>query len=165
MDRMRNRSRLAALVLIASATFAAAGCGGGGGGDEKAAPAEAGQPAPNELDGIYRWTLSKEDARASESESESPAHLSTFPWIFTMTLKDGKWTLRHTEAGQASTDVTADPYSVQGNRISFDWREVGEILIFTFSVEDDGDLHLEPVEPMNAGDQFVWATHPWTKID
>src|SRR5512134_385939 len=103
---MKNRSRLAALVLTASATFAAAGCGGGGGGEDKAAPAGAQQAAPNELDGIYRWTLTRKDALASESEDESPAHLDTFPWIFTMTLKDGNWTLRHTEAGQASTDVT-----------------------------------------------------------
>jgi hypothetical protein len=164
MDRIKNRSRLAALVLIASATFVAAGCSDGGA-EDKAAPVEAQEAARNELDGIYRWTLSKEDARASESESESPAHLATFPWIFTMTLKDGKWTLRHSEAGQASTDVTAAPYSVQGNRITFDWREEGQILIFTFSVEDEGDLHLQPVDPMNAGDQFVWATHPWTKIE
>lgn len=155
----RNRSRLVALVLVVSAAFAATGCGG----EDKAAPAQ--EAAPNELDGIYRWTLTKEDALASESEGESPAHLATFPWIFTMTLKNGKWTLRHTEAGQAYTDVTADPYSVQGKRISFDWREVGQILIFTFSVEDGGDLYLQPVDPMNAGDQFVWATHPWTKID
>lgn len=162
MDRTRNRRRLAALVLIAGAAFAATGCGGDGG-EDKATPAQ--EAAPNELDGIYRWRLTKEDALASESENKSPTHLDTFPWIFTMTLKDGNWTLRHTEAGQASTDVTADPYSVQGNRISFDWRDEGAILIFTFSVEDDGDLHLQPVDPMNAGDQFVWATHPWTKID
>jgi TRAP-type C4-dicarboxylate transport system substrate-binding protein len=126
--------------------------------------AAAGAATPNELHGIYRWTLTKEDALASESEGKSPEHLATFPWTFTMTLKDGKWTLRHTEAGQASTDGP-DPYSVQGNRISFDWRRVGAILIFTFSVEDEGDLHLQPVDPMDAGDQFVWATHPWTKID
>jgi len=163
MDRTNNRRRLAALVLIASAAFAATGCGGDGSGEDKATPAQ--EAAPNELDGIYRWTLTKEDARASESEDQSPAHLDTFPWIFTMTLKDGNWTLRHTEAGEASTDVTADPYSVHGNRISFDWREVGAILIFAFSVEGEGDLHLQPVDPMDAGDQFVWATHPWTKID
>ena len=113
----RNRSRLVALVLVVSAAFAATGCGG----EDKAAPAQ--EAAPNELDGIYRWTLTKEDTLASESEATSPAHLDTFPRIFTMTLKNGKWTLRHTEAGQASTDATADPYSVQGKRISFDWRE------------------------------------------
>jgi TRAP-type C4-dicarboxylate transport system substrate-binding protein len=36
MDGMRNRSRLAALVLAAIVAFAAAGCGGGGAGDDKA---------------------------------------------------------------------------------------------------------------------------------
>ena len=122
------------------------------------------EAAPSELDGVYRWTLTKEDALASKSESRSPAHLDTFPWIFTMTLKDGKWTLRH-RGRPGFTDVTADPYSVQGDRISFNWRRVGQILVFTFSVEDEGDLQLQPVDPMNAGDQFVWATHPWTKID
>jgi TRAP-type transport system periplasmic protein len=118
--------------------------------------------APADLNGIYRWTITKEDVVASKTEDKSPEHLATFPWIFTMTLDDGKWTLSHREAGQPYTDG-ADTYTLKGDRLSFTWD--GNVLIFTVAVDGKGNLHLRPVQPMNAGDQFVWTTHPWTKID
>jgi hypothetical protein len=118
----------------------------------------------SDLNGIYRWTITREDALASETEGKSPEHLATFPWVFTMTLEDGTWKLTHTEAGQPYTDSPGDSYSIQGDRISFDWGAEGTIITFTISAHEDGDLDLRPVEPMGAGEQFVWATHPWTKI-
>jgi hypothetical protein len=39
-----------------------------------------------------------------------------------------------------------------------------QLVTFTFSLDGKGNLHMRPVEPMNAGDQFVWATHVWTRI-
>jgi len=80
-----------------------------------------------------------------------------------MTLKDGTWTLTHREAGQPSTDGSAT-YTLESNRIAFTWPELGTVLTFTFSVDDKGNLDVRPVKPMDAGDQFVWATHAWTKI-
>jgi hypothetical protein len=118
--------------------------------------------APADLNGIYRWTITKDDALASTTEDKSPEHLATFPWMFTMTLDDGKWTLSHREAGQPYTDG-ADTYTLKGDRLSFTWD--GNVLTFTVAVDGKGNLHLRPVQPMNVGDQFVWATHPWTKID
>jgi hypothetical protein len=56
-------------------------------------------------------------------------------------------------------------YTVSGNRIVFDWPRVGYALTFTFSMDHEGNLKVRPVEPMDAGDKFVWATHQWTKID
>jgi TRAP-type transport system periplasmic protein len=129
-----------------------------------AAPAAAQQQTPGDLNGTYRWTITKQDAFASKTEDKSPEHLATFPWMFTMTLDNGTWTLSHREAGQVFTDG-ADTYTFEGDRLSFTWPQEGTVLTFTFSVDDKGNLHLRPVEPMNAGDQFVWATHPWTKID
>jgi TRAP-type C4-dicarboxylate transport system substrate-binding protein len=121
------------------------------------------QAAGSDLDGTYRWTMTKQDALASKTEDKSPEHLAAFPWPFTMTLKDGTWTLFHRENGQPFTDGRAT-YTFSGDRISFMWPQEGTVLTFTFSVDGKGNLHLRPVEPMNAGDQFVWATHVWTKI-
>jgi len=131
-------------------------------------PGEAGGSAPKSLNGIYRWTLTGEDVLASTTEDKSAGHLATFPWIFTMTLQDGTWGLTHTEAGQPLTDAAGDMFAVAGDRISFVWPEgggAGYTITFTFSVDDQGGLHLRPVEPMNPGEVFVWTTHPWTKID
>jgi hypothetical protein len=129
-----------------------------------AAPAAAQQQAAGDLNGTYRWTITKQDVVASKTEDKSPEHLATFPWMFTMTLDDGTWTLSHREAGQPYTDG-ADTYALEGDRLSFTWPQEGTVLTFTFSVDDMGNLHMRPVEPMDAGDQFVWATHVWTKID
>jgi TRAP-type C4-dicarboxylate transport system substrate-binding protein len=127
-----------------------------------AAPAAAQQQASGDLNGTYRWTITKDDAVASATEDKSAEHLATFPLIFTMTLRDGKWTLSHREAGQPNSDG-ADTYSLNGGRLAFTWN--GNVLTFTIAVDGNGDLHLRPVQPMDAGDQFIWATHPWTKID
>jgi TRAP-type transport system periplasmic protein len=135
-----------------------AGCTGAA----PAAPAAAPQQAAGELSGTYRWTITKDDVAASKTEDKSPEHLATFPWMFTMTLDDGKWTLLHREAGQPSTEGPGT-YAVDGNRLSFTWD--GNVLTFMVAMDGKGSLHLRPVEPMEAGDQFVWATHPWTKID
>jgi TRAP-type transport system periplasmic protein len=126
-----------------------------------AAPAAAQQQAAGDLNGTYRWTITKEDALASNPEDKSAEHLATFPWMFTMTLDDGKWTLSHREAGQPYTDG-ADTYTLKGDRLLFTWD--GNVLTFAVAVDGKGNLHLRPVQPMDAGDQFVWATHPWTKI-
>jgi TRAP-type C4-dicarboxylate transport system substrate-binding protein len=118
--------------------------------------------APADLNGTYRWTITKQDVVASKTEDKSAEHLATFPWMFTMTLDNGKWTLSHREAGQPHTDG-ADTYTLKGDRLSVTWD--GNVLTFTVAVDGKGNLHLRPVQPMDAGDQFVWATHPWTKID
>jgi TRAP-type transport system periplasmic protein len=126
------------------------------------APAAAQQQALADLNGTYRWTITKQDALASKTEDTSPEHLAELPWTFTMTLKDGTWTLFHLENGKPWTDGPAT-YTLKGDRILFAWPP-GSGLTFIFSVDGKGNLHLRPVEPMDAGDQFVWATHVWTKI-
>jgi hypothetical protein len=69
----------------------------------------------------------------------------------------------HREAGKPYTDGPGT-YALDGDRLSFTWPD-GAVLTFTVTVDGKGNLHLRPVQPMDAGDQFVWATHPWTKID
>ncbi len=117
---------------------------------------------PADLNGTYRWTITKQDALASPTEGKSAEHLATFPWIFTATLKDGRWTLSHT-GGEVQTDSPGDSYSVQRDRITFHWTGNG-VFTFRYSVDGQGDLRLKPVLPMDPGSVFVWATHPWTKI-
>ena len=61
---------------------------------------------------------------ASTTEDKSPKHLATFPWVFTMTLDDGKWTLAHREAGQPYTEG-AGTYALDGDRLAFTWPQDG----------------------------------------
>jgi len=137
-----------------------AGCTGAA----PAASAVAQQQAAGDLSGTYRWTITKDDVAASTREDKSPEHLATFPWVFTMTLDGGKWTLFHRDAGQPITEG-AGTYALDGDRLSFTWPQEGSVLTFTVAVDGKGNLHLRPVQPMDAGDQFVWATHLWTRID
>ncbi len=119
--------------------------------------------SPSSLNGTYRWTITKQDALASPTEDKSTEHLATFPWIFTATLKDGKWTLSHT-GGEVQIDSPGDSYSVHGSRFTFNWSSEGVSLTFTYTRDDRGNLHLKPIPPTNPGDVFVWTTHPWLKI-
>jgi TRAP-type transport system periplasmic protein len=112
----------------------------------------------SQLDGVYRWTLTKKDVLEHGTESDKTADaLARFPIVVTMTLNDGAWQMgddRH----------YSGTYAVSGDRVVFDWPNVGAVLTFTFSVDDKGDLAVRPVKPMDAGDQFVWSTKVWTKI-
>jgi TRAP-type C4-dicarboxylate transport system substrate-binding protein len=108
--------------------------------------------APASLNGTYRYVITLDEARKAGMVDPE----ESYPWITTVTLKDG-----HMEDGPGEAGTT---YTVADDQITFYVPAWGYSLTFTFSV-DDGDLHLTPVLPMDPGDQFVWATHPWTKID
>jgi TRAP-type transport system periplasmic protein len=107
--------------------------------------------APAALDGTYRYVLTKEDAvRVGDPEADQ------FPYVATLKLHDGR-----VEGGCFGQGAT---YSVAGDRITFSSPEFGYDLTFTFSVDGQGGLHLEPVPPMDTGDAFQCAYKPWTKI-
>jgi TRAP-type C4-dicarboxylate transport system substrate-binding protein len=107
--------------------------------------------APVDLNGTYRYLLTKEDARKG-----GEADLSEYPSVVTVTLKDG-----HMDQGPGEPGTT---YTVEGDRITFDVPAWGYSLTFILSVDGKGNLHLTPVPPMDKGDQFVWSTKVWTKI-
>ena len=116
------------------------------------------------LDGTYGWTITAEDAMAHGLPGDKkPENLVTFPWVFTMTMNAGTWELRHRDADGESDDGGGS-YTVDGDQIAFDWQTEGYTQTYTYSVDDDGSLHLDPQPPINPGDQFVWATNPWEKI-
>jgi len=107
---------------------------------------------PADLNGVYRWTITKEEAR----KGGEPDWEEGFPMVATAILKDG-----HMDKGPGGPGTT---YSVAGDRITFDVPDFGYSLTFTFSVDGKGNLHLTPVPPMDKGDQFVWSRKVWTKI-
>ncbi len=96
-----------------------------------------------------------------DPERQAPQVLATYPSTFTMTMGDGTWHLRH-RAVDGDWDDGGGSYTVEGDQVVFDWH--GSLLTFTFTVDADGSLHLEPQPPMDPGDQFIWTTNPWTKI-
>jgi hypothetical protein len=91
-----------------------------------------------------------------EHEMGDPAD---YPSTNTVKLDDGNFSVRGTYGGFSGT------YVVQGNRITFEVPEFESANTFTYSLDDEGNLHLEPVQPMDPGDAFEFSVHPWTKID
>ncbi len=51
-----------------------------------------------------------------------------------------------------------------GNRIAFIWPAENSVLIFTFSRDRDGTLHLTPTPSVERGDRGVWSSAPWRRI-
>ncbi len=114
-------------------------------------PAEHAGTAPADLNGTYRYLLTKEDARKG-----GEANLDEFPSVTTVKLEDGQ-----VDGGCFGQGAT---YSVTGDRITFDAPEYGYSMTFTFSADDKGNLDLTPVLPMDKGDAFQCSYKAWTKI-
>jgi TRAP-type transport system periplasmic protein len=106
---------------------------------------------PSDLNGTYRWLLTQKDA-------DKVGDLDTgYPHVDTITLKDGRL-----KGGCFGVD--GGTYSVQGDRITFHSIEFDDYVTVSFSRDDQGNLHLEPVPPIDAGDAFECFYKPWTKI-
>jgi TRAP-type C4-dicarboxylate transport system substrate-binding protein len=118
-------------------------------------PAQAiGRESPaSTLNGTYRWILTLADARANGGPNPG----DTFPVVGTAVLADGTWKF-------GGADHDSGTYSIHGDRIRFVWPRVASVLVFTFTRNPDGTLHLKPVLPMDPGDQFVWSHKPWRRI-
>jgi TRAP-type C4-dicarboxylate transport system substrate-binding protein len=108
--------------------------------------------APAYLNGTYRWVLTQADAdKVGDTDTG-------YPSVSTVTLKDG-----HLEGGCFGSG--GGSYSVDDDRITFRSVEYGYDTTVTFSVDNQGNLHLTPVQPMDPGDAFTCFYKPWTKID
>jgi TRAP-type transport system periplasmic protein len=123
-----------------------AGCTG----KAPARPAASAGTVPADLNGVYRYTITKNDAIAAGAGDDPE-----YPATNTVWLQDGSF--------RASGGLRAT-YSVTGDRITFDIPDFGYSLTFTFSVDGKGNLHLTPVQPMDHGDAVLWSTKPWIKI-
>jgi TRAP-type C4-dicarboxylate transport system substrate-binding protein len=113
-------------------------------------PAASTGMVPADLNGVYRYTITKKDAIAAGAGGDPD-----YPATNTVWLQDGSL--------RASGGLRAT-YSVTGDRITFDVPEFGYSLTFTLSVDGKGNLHLTPVQPMDHGDAVLWSTKPWIKI-
>jgi TRAP-type C4-dicarboxylate transport system substrate-binding protein len=153
----RIRTLEASLPATAPLRIPAAGC------RPPAHRPAAGKPRPaNVINGTYRYIITKDDVRSHGAESDrNPAGLAQYPSCFSVTLRDGRWLM--TSCSGAS-DTSTGSYALAGNRVTFDWPDVGSRLTFTLSIGRDRTLRLEPVLPMEQGDQFVWSTEPWRRI-
>jgi len=107
--------------------------------------------SPRYLNGVYRYTITKQDAIAA-GEGDDPEYPLTQTWW----LENGSWTGSGGSVGN---------YWVNGDRISFEWTEPFEaVSVFTLTRDDDGNLTLEPAEPMDPGDAFLLSGTPRIKI-
>lgn len=149
----RTKALIAAIRRLAARTPAGptpappAGC--------SADPATArGRELPaSTLDGTYRWRLTEEGARAVGARPDDEDIGS----VVTMTLRNGRWQL-------GEDDFSSGTFSIKGKRLVFDWPTAGAVLTFDFERDESGTLDVEPVPPMDRGDQFVWASAPWRRV-
>lgn len=108
-----------------------------------------------ELNGTYRYVLTKEDARKA-----GDPELNLYPHTNTWVLEDGHFEVTGDFGGFSGS------YSVDGNRITFAAVDFDNTTTFTFTVDDEGNIDLDPVPPIDAGDAFETGSHTvWTKID
>jgi hypothetical protein len=114
-------------------------------------PADTSATAPVDLNGTYRYVLTKEDAR-----KVGDPEVNEFPSVITLKLQDGE-----VDGGCFGQGAT---YSVTGDRITFDTPQYGYSMTFTFSADGEGNLRLTPVPPMDKGDAFQCSYKAWTKI-
>ncbi len=108
--------------------------------------------ATSKLDGTYRSVLTKADAIRSGENPDLPV----VGEVSERTLRAGQW-----QIGEGPNRGT---YEVIGNRIRFIWPSENSVLIFTFSRDRDGTLHLTPATSVERGDRFVWSAKPWRRI-
>ena len=108
---------------------------------------------PSVLNGTYRWELTAADARANGQNPEP----SGTPMIGTAVLRNGTWQF----SGSSNDRGT---YAIRGDRIRFDWPNTGSVLVFAYTRDGNGTLHLKPVLPMDPGDQFVSSYKAWRRI-
>jgi hypothetical protein len=120
---------------------------------------EAAPAVDSKFDGTYTWTLSKDDA--AQDPNGKPEDLASYPWVFTVELRDGR-SKTHITYGDGEPDQEyRATYDVSGDRITFHNSEGDEA--FTVVQDADGTLHLTAIQPMNSGDAFVNTTKPWVK--
>jgi TRAP-type C4-dicarboxylate transport system substrate-binding protein len=114
---------------------------------------------PSFLDGSYRWRITRAGALRRGGDPKDPS-IGT---IGGMTLRGGRWALG-VPGSSTGTPTDHGTFKVAGNRLAFNWPQVGYTLTFTFTRRADGTLDVTPVLPMDVGDRVVWSSAPWTRI-
>jgi C4-dicarboxylate-binding protein DctP len=112
--------------------------------------------SPSLFDGTYRWLITRAESIEYWHSPPRPGG-DSFPIVGTMILDKGTWQM-------VGLDNDHGTYTIRGDRVRFDWPRVASVLVFTFTRDGDGTLHLRPVLPMDRGDQFIWSYKPWHRI-
>ena len=157
MRGMRRRSEMVRFALAVLATMLVTGCAGGGPAatdTASAAGTAGGALTAADLNGTYRFEITEEEARAAGMVDPE----DTYPLIDTVTLDNG-------ELEGGCFGAAGGTYAVEGNRITFHSIEYNYDSTVTFTMDDDGSLHLTPVPPMDPGDAWQCFSQVWTKIE
>jgi TRAP-type C4-dicarboxylate transport system substrate-binding protein len=113
--------------------------------------------SPSILNGTYHIRATIQDELKFGPPASDPENLHA--GVETRVLRNGRFRWAVGEpSGPHGT------YSIRGNRITFGDGPDGKPEWFVFSLDRDGRLHLEPVLPMDPGDQWVTAGEPWQRV-
>lgn len=112
------------------------------------------------LDGVYRWTLTAEEAKRA-GWPEDPRY--PFPHVFTMTLRAGRWEHNVRDAIRAA-DYGGGSYQVEADLLRLAWDDGGATMSFRFTADADGNLTLKPEPGTSIEDAFVIASQRWDRI-
>jgi TRAP-type C4-dicarboxylate transport system substrate-binding protein len=123
---------------------------------------EPSQAGTLDLSGTYRWTLTQDDARSLGTHSAE--EIATYPQVLTAVLTDRVWSLDVVDSvGERwSADGT---YVAEEDLVTFDWPAERLHLEFSLKETEDGSLEFDPVGPMVPGDEFVWSSQTWQRLD
>jgi TRAP-type C4-dicarboxylate transport system substrate-binding protein len=149
----KTRALIAAIRDLKAETPARTSARAPSGCAREAAVSHGRQRSASTVNGTYRWRLTEDGARRVGVKPDDEDIGSSV----TMTLRDGGWLLGEDESYSGN-------YSVSGNRLIFDWPSAAAVLTFTFERHDNGSLDVEPVLPMDRGDQFVWSSATWRRV-
>jgi TRAP-type C4-dicarboxylate transport system substrate-binding protein len=111
---------------------------------------------PGFLDGTYRWQVTRAGAIKRGAGPDS----NDIGAIGAITLRDGEWQLGPSSGPEADSGT----FRVINRYLVFDWPRVASVLTFRFERLRDGTLLLDPVLPMDQGDQVVWSAEPWKRV-
>ena len=129
-----------------------------------ATESEASEPDAVRVEGVYRWTVTEEDARAyGDARLISDELLPWYPMMATLTLADGAWELLW--RGGDGSEATDGPgtYTVDGDHLLLDFPQDVD-LTFTFSIDEHANLDVEPVLPMHEDAQFLFSHYQWERL-
>jgi TRAP-type transport system periplasmic protein len=136
-------------ISVQAAPTIPAGCTG----EAPEQPTAAGGTAPAFLNGTYRYVITLEEAESADMVDP----VDDYPLADTITLRDG-------ELDGGCFGNQGGAYAVDGDQITFNSFQYDPDVSATFTQDEQGNLHLTPVPPMDAGVAWQCFSQVWIKI-